>query len=218
VRLATTDEVLSRMSINSTMTGNIASATSALNSATPIVEGALGTSILSSLREDYFQYQVPRYREKFVPVTLNLSQGFVYTKAGSLTVYESLNGNAITDVADTTQAKVVVATDYIVDHVMGTVTLLRDVTVGYHTIVVKYKAGYGLKEGLFEDIPEWLTEAGIASAIKSMLSQSVPNNKKDSRDTSRDVNAHFLLVINPHVRPVMSGAFPNTTKILKTDI
>lgn len=209
MRLAAADDVLKVASIP-TGVGALASAAAALDAATPIISGLLGTTLHEVVNTDYFNYNPYRGRKTFEPFYLRLSAGFVIPETF---VLRESSGGPLTSSEDGT---VVPEEDYTLDATRGVVCVLRDLTYGVGTISATYDAGFTTdSNGVADAAPAWLKQAGILGA-KRITEMSPAHIAKDKAKVVRDLqNAVFDAVssiINPHKRPRMGLIWPERTE------
>lgn len=199
MKLATAADVQARMNVLGIMAGsNAPNIDSALDAATSHIASMLRTPLDSATITDWYDYTVGRF-DSPGPVTLWLTQAFLY---GRPKVYVSSDGNPIVSVASATLLD---AEDYIVDASKGKIEILATVTPGYSALAVKYNAGF--TEGS-SDIPDWLKEAAISSAIHVIHTQSITHGKKDTKDMSKPMGAMIYSILNEYIVTPYMGLHP----------
>jgi hypothetical protein len=206
MKLATAQEVLARLAAQTGLTGFVASADSALNAATPIIENILGTPLEAAERIDFYDFLPGTYGETSLQqARFYLTQMFV---DGPISVYVSADGTPLNSVAGLTP----VAEGLQLFAQPGEFLFTSSaVYSGRSQIAVKYAAGFS---DASPDIPSWLKEAAISSAIRAMHSQALVHNKKDVRDMSVELHRIAYQQLNNRVRTRYDGIHPSSTMVL----
>lgn len=213
MQLVETAKVLSSAGI-----GSIGDATThmtgALVAATPVLENLLGTPLAAAERFDWFSYKPSRLLQgKFQEVRYLLTQGLVATDQ-PFQVYET--DRTLTDFAPVLQdfsngTLLTEGEHYFVDHDRGTFTILKAVTQGTGSLLVKYAAGFRADSaGVAQGVPDWLTQAATAGAIRWSLAMQNKWNNKERVDLTPEVASIFRFHINEKIR-TRYGEFPFRT-------
>lgn len=202
--LANPEDVLERMSLNSQLSGGVASARSALEAATPILESLVGTAFTRSTQTDYFRYLPNKYKATPHYVQFYLENGFVDANS-------AFNVYVVSNTDNTVQIDANSLVDpqyYSVDYQRGILTLFYAPSASQEAVAVSYTSGMVVIADHFNKPPQWLREAGIITAIKILHNQSTTYNKKDLTDMSQKVKREMLGAVSDYVRPRMNGLFP----------
>jgi len=203
MKLTTAEKVLERLNLSGTIaSSNTTSIDSSLDAATPMIESILRTPLKASTRKDYFDYYLGTY-DVFKPFSLWLSQGFVSSK---LKIYFSED----TDKVDISTATLLTVDQYRYNPKNGKVTILVQPNQGYATIMVRYIAGF--KEGS-RDIPDWLAEAAVSTAIFLNHTQSVAHGKKDAQQMTKPLAGIIYSIVNEYILTPYSGITPSDTVV-----
>jgi hypothetical protein len=187
----------------------------ALEATTSVLENLLGTPMKSAERFDWFSYKPSRLLQgKFQEVRYLLTQGLVAADEDFL-VYET--DRTLTDFApvlqDASNATLLTEGEhYFVDHDRGTMTILKAVTEGTGSLMVKYTAGFREQGGVAQNVPDWLTQAAIAGAVRWSLTMQHKWNNKERVDLTPEVAAIFRFHINEKIR-TRYGEFPFRTVV-----
>ena len=201
MKLATVEDVLARMQLqNMVGVGNTASIESALDSATPMIESIIRTTIALASRIDYFDNTRGLY-ETFSPSTIILTQR--YLTSVTVEVYNTPNNGELLD--DLSGLTPIDAQYYYVDKKKGTVRILGDLNTSYAGLAVKYTAGFN--EGS-PTIPYWMREAAISAAVFINHTHSVTHSKKDAVDMSKPLSGIIYTNVNEHIYTPYDGSPP----------
>lgn len=209
MRLAQDSEVVSLLGIGSDA-GVLGTARAALDVTASAVADKLGTPLKAATYQDYFSYVVPKYRTYFCPELFRLSAGFVDPDTFTLRMADE----ATTPLTAPDQGTLLDSSYYILDAERGLLTLLKPVTQGSFTLAAFYDAGFveGADNGVLQGIPDWLTQAGKAAAVKLVRTQPA-NVAKGKVSAYKDIQNALLgevsSLINPHVRPRMGLVWPD---------
>jgi hypothetical protein len=186
----------------------------ALTASTPVLENLLGTPFAAAERFDWFSYKPSRLPQgKFQEVRLLLTQGLVAADEPFL-VYET--DRTLAEFApvlqDASNATLLVEGEhYFIDHDRGTVTILKAVTQGTGSLMIRYTAGLRVDSaGVAQDTPDWLAQAAAAGAIRWSLAMQSKWNNKERVDLTPEVASIFRFHINEKIRS-RYGEFPIRT-------
>jgi len=206
MKLATAQDVYDRMSSSGAAAGGTTTANSVLEAATPIIENILGSPLESAERIDFFDFDPSVFDTPTLAGSkFYLTQMFV---DGNVKVYLSPDGAPLSSVTGLTPLAEGVSTFA----QLGEVLLASEsVYVGPSTIAMKYSAGFS---DASPDIPTWLKEAAISSAVRVMHSQTIAHNKKDVPDMSVELHRIVYQQINNRIRPRYFGYYPAQTMVL----
>lgn len=188
--------------------------TGALVASTPVLENLLGTPLAAAERFDWFSYEPSRLLQgKFQKVKFLLTQALVAADEDFL-VYET--DRTLADFApvlqDASNATLLTEGEhYFVDHDRGTLTILKAVTQGTGSLMVRYTAGFRADSaGVAQNVPDWLTAAAAAGAIRWSLAMQNKWNNKERVDLTPEVASIFRFHINEKIR-TRYGEFPFRT-------
>lgn len=215
MRLASPKKVLERMGATGSTTGQAsASAVSALEAATIILENQIGTTFTRETKEDFFSPVESRYTEFSTKPRLYLSKGYV-DSAQTFQVYMSSVA-----MQATTDGSLVDPSDYLVNYERGVVDMQINVYKGGRTLLVTYTAGFNAQAVPLNDeysLPyknHPLEEMSISQAIRILWSHSQFKNKKSSLDAAGELELSLSQMMNPHIRPRMRGLIPVFSKTI----
>jgi len=204
MKLASVGSVKSRLSIGSTIGPDIIG--SALDAATSIVENVIGSPLeYVDERVDWFTYNPSIYRGTFSGLKLYLTQIYVN---GDVNIYYSEDGYPVSDGFSGLAA--LEPTNYTVWPQTGTILLNVEPIIGEYTVAVSYSAGF---ESESADIPIWLSEAAISTAISVYHAQTVTHNKKDIPNMYPTLYRILYSQLNEYIRPRSSGLIPTETRL-----
>lgn len=212
MQLVETSKVLQAGGIGS-LGDSLTNMAGALEATTSVLENLLGTPLAAAERFDWFSYKPSRLLQgKFQEVRYLLTQALVSVEEPFL-VYET--DRTLTDFApvlqDASNATLLVEGEhYFVDHDRGTLTILKAVTQGTGSLMVKYTAGFREQSGVAQDVPDWLTQAATAGALRWSLAMQNKWNNKERVDLTPEVAAIFRFHINEKIR-TRYGEFPFRT-------
>jgi hypothetical protein len=213
MKLATPQQVLDLLGIISN-TGSLGNAAAALDITSRIVEAALETRLEEGTYTDFFDYEYSRMRTRFSPRMFYLSSRFVDTSM-SFVVREAESSLPLRTKDD---GLVVAVADYIVDHRKGTVTVLRDVPVGAHTLSITFSAGFPARgtDKVIADAPDWLVQAGKSAAQHYInLNPAHVSSKKITavKDITVGLKDRITALVHPELRERYGMTFPIRTVI-----
>jgi hypothetical protein len=200
----------------STIGDHITHMSRALEASTSVLENLLGTPLAASERFDWFSYTPSRLLQgKFQQVKFLLTQAHVDTDESFL-VYET--DRTLTDFAPVLQdfsngTLLVEGEHYFVDHERGSMTILKAVTKGTGSLLVKYSAGFREQGSVAQKVPDWLVQAATAGAIRWSLAMQTKWNNKERVDLTPEVAAIFRFHINEKIR-TRYGEFPFRTLVV----
>lgn len=176
----------------------------ALEATTSVLENLLGTPLAAAERFDWFSYKPSRLVQgQFQETRFLLTQGLV-TPGEPFLVYET--DRTLADFAPVLQdfsngTLLVEGEHYFVDPERGTFTILKAVTQGTGSLLVKYAAGLRSDgSGVAQDAPDWLAQAASAGAIRWSLALQQKWNNKERVDLTPEVASIFRFHINEKIR------------------
>ena len=206
MKLAKGTAVLLKMGQSSTIGENVESAEIALLSATSTLEGLLDTPLEYAVTQDFFSYTPSLYNDssRFKKLQLIANQAF-WNDTVTPEVYFSTNGLPATADAEL----LLDTTAYIINKIQGTITLLVEPLEGQHTVLIRYSAGWDDGD---TEIPQWLSDAGIAYAVQNMRSHLPAYSKKGMIDMSGAVAREAYGTHGGHTR-TRNGSYPQTTVV-----
>lgn len=207
MRLTSSEQVLLVMGIQNN-SGSLENAGAALDVTSRLVENLLETQLEDHIHTDFFDYEYSRMRSRFEPQTFRLSSRFVDPSA-KVVVREGTE--TLRTPADGT---IVPASDYVIDHDKGTVTVLRDLPVGYCTVSVTYTAGFRAADGVLKGTPDWLRRLGVLAAQHYInLNPAHVSSKKlvAFSDISDALFRAVTTLANPYRRSRMDLVLPTRT-------
>jgi len=204
VKLATVDSVLKRVSINSTLSGAISSAEAGLEAATVLLSNLLDTPLNRQEVHDYFS---PAPSAVGYPANLYLTRMFVSSAQAVSVGYGTYSGDTVADVYTALDPGL-----FSVDHETGKVAVSKIPSSGKMSLKVSYFAGF--TDETDTNIPDWLREAAITSAVYVMHTQVAAHGKQDILDISPEYRRMVYSMVQQHLRPRMNCMFSETSIVV----
>ena len=81
-------------------------------------------------------------------------------------------------------------------------------------LTVRYDAGFTEKNGDYEDVPPWLSNAAVSAAIRYMRGFQQKWNSKDIADTKEEIHRMLDMSLTAHIRSKYGSAYPYHTKVM----
>lgn len=212
MRLALDTEVVALAGIGVSSGASI-TAGAALDATGSALADKLGTPLSAQGYVDACSYIVPRFQSSFAEVRFRLTAGFI--DADTFVFRMSSNGLIISTATD---GETVPADRYDLDPVNGILTLLAGVTTGRQRLIMAYDAGFSADPStkVGANLPDWLKQAGIVSAVK-LVSTAPLNTAKQKSNMYKEVQSALQgeasAILNPHIRPVMGMVWPDKATI-----
>lgn len=206
MRLASPTDVLSRLARSATA-GSTASAESALDAATVMLENILGTPLGVADRVDLYDNLPSRYDNPYwVNQVAYLHQMFV---TGSVSAYLSDDGSPITDISGMTAE----SSGFTLHPDLGEVVITTyDIVEGRDVLALSYTAGFVDENDTA--IPPWLKEAAISGAVEVLHSQAMSHGKRDVPDMSNTLHRLLYRMVNEHIRSRYRGHSPSRSMVV----
>lgn len=201
MKLATTTDVLGRVAINNTLSGAISAADAALSAASVILSNILESELDVVLVRDYYS---PSYDKVGTATQLYLSRMFLNKEETVEVSYGAYSGDADADTYE-----VVDPIGYTLDYESGLLKLASIPHYGIMSLQVAYTSGFSGEADT--NIPSWLKEAAISSAVYVMHTQVAAHGKQDILDISPEYRRMVYSMIQQHLRPRLRCMFADQT-------
>lgn len=200
MKLASQAQVLKAMGVVENP-GSALNVTPSLEMAYDILENLLETVFEERTTTDYFDATAGR-------LSLRLTHSFVFAETVKVRVSTSSD-----QLRTPTDGELLASSSYMLDVEKGVLTMRDRFKASPSAISITYDSGLVLDDDDQEMRvgPQWLRDAAIAMAIHAQsIVPSSPANRKGSAivNISRELRAYASGIVNGHLRPRMSVAYP----------
>lgn len=212
--LATSDEVLARMSLGNRSGADANAITSALQAATAYLSRAIGTSLDRQERTDWFGSLRNQATRLYPLYTLNLTSSYL-DEDEVPKVYLSSDGEPISGFGASGNATLIDALYSEVYYDKGRVDFrYTDFDPRkYRILAVRYVSGFAVEtaedgESYYSNVPNALREAAIQCALVFLRNSGAPMAKVDEATARRGLNQASAAIVAPLIRTMMVGDWP----------
>lgn len=201
MKLASTTDVLTRVSVNPELSGAVTSADSALEAATVLLSNMLESEMDRVEVRDYYS---PTSSQVGGSLTLYLSHMFVSEDDVVEISYGTYSGDI-----DADTYTVIDPMYYSIDYTHGLITIDSIPMSGRMSLQVYYSSGFSSESD--STIPSWLNQAAITAAVYVMHTQVAAHGKQDILDISPEYRRMTYAMVQQYMRSRMNCVFATAT-------